>query len=107
MSEKSDNQKRVGLGVGLAVVVVVCLFVVGREVTTEGPVGESKNPNFGHATRQTTRNATPGGNSQYASEQQYIEQLKSNRPELSDAERQKMADHWWAVKNGQASVTGG
>lgn len=98
--------KQIGIG-ALAVLGVIGLFILGREVTQNGALGESKNPNYGHAAKRDASKSHATPNFSSLSEEQYYQGLKANRPDLSEQELRAKADHWWKVKNGEAKVTGG
>ena len=86
---------------------MICLFILGREVTQDGALGESKNPNYGHPAKRDPSKAHATPNFGNMTEEQYYQGLKANRPDLSEQQLREKADHWWKVKNGEAKVTGG
>ena len=101
------NKTTVG-AIALGAVVLMGLAAVGKEAMSSGPPGESRNQNFGHPTPVTHgvgRSASSGGAN--LSQEQYYNNLKLNRPDLSEAELRAKTDHWWKVKNGESSVSGG
>jgi len=98
--------KHIGLG-ALAVLGVIGLFILGREVTQDGALGESKNPNYGHPAKRDASKSHASTSPGNMTEDQYYQGLKANRPDLSEQELRAKADHWWKVKSGEAKVTGG
>jgi hypothetical protein len=100
-------EKKHAIALAAGLVGLGCLFMLGREVMHEGALGESHNPNYGHPTKRPEGKGHPTGGINNMSEQQYYEGLKANRPDLSESELRAKADHWWKVRNGEATVTGG
>jgi hypothetical protein len=101
------NKKAVGaFAIGIAG--LVCLLVLAREVRQEGALGESLNPNYGHPTKAPSgRSHSAPSNFADMSEDQYLEGLRANRPDLTEEQLKEKADHWWKVKTGEAQVSGG
>lgn len=86
---------------------MVFLGLLGREVMSEGALGESHNPNYGHPTKKPAGKSRPAPGFGNMTEEQYYEGLKANRPDLNEQQLREKADHWWKVRQGQAAVTGG
>jgi hypothetical protein len=104
----AELDKRLVSSLALGGVAVVGLLLLGHEVLTEGPPGESRNPNYGHPTKvKTGVSHLAGGDIRDMTEDNYYQALKINRPDLSESELRAKSDHWWKVKNGEAQVTGG
>jgi hypothetical protein len=95
------NKSLVTAGVGALAVILVCL--VGFEVYSWSGNGESRNPNVGHPSKQSGFRGMSRSAADHMTEEQYLEFLKQNRPDLSQAELQQKADAWWKIKSGQTT----
>jgi len=84
---------------GIVALVVFAIGLLGFSIRNSLDNGERPNPNAGHPSKKpSSKNLSKVDN---ITEQDFKENLKANRPDLSEAELQKKADEWWKVKSGQ------
>ncbi|MDR3688698.1 MAG: hypothetical protein P4L46_04905 [Fimbriimonas sp.] len=94
------------IAIALGVVGVIALAALARE-TLSGPPGESRNPNYGHPSPVAHGAGRAGASGANLDKEQYYNNLKLNRPDLSEQELRDKTDHWWKVKHGDDKVAGG
>ncbi len=92
-------KRQVPLAASIGAVVVVVIAVLGFAWSSLTSNGESHNPNAGKPTKSNFRNFSRQA-ADSMTEQGYLEFLRQNRPDLSEAELKQKADNWWRIKSG-------
>jgi hypothetical protein len=85
---------------GLVAILLIALGLLGMTIHKSLDNGETPNPNAGHPSKP---HASAKGKAQVGNmtQEDFKANLKANRPDLDEAQLQKMTDEWWKVKSGQ------